>query len=142
MKYINNDNFGLTSLSPSAGWKRAKLAHEMYSLNDRLLADIGICRDEIQYIVEKSYPHARMWDVLKGMFHKWVEARKHRLTARTLADFDDRMLVDIGLQRSDISSIAKGYYPARHAHSINLMGLGFGSSSNANAVNDDHRHAA
>ncbi len=142
MKNINDDKLLTATPSLSTWRKRAKLSQEMYALNDRMLADIGICRNEIQLIVEKSYPRVRVMAVIAGLLNKWADARKNRKIARDLAAFDDRMLADIGLGRSDISSIAKGYYPERHAHSLSLMGLGFGSSTNADAVNDDHRRAA
>ncbi|NQU57063.1 MAG: DUF1127 domain-containing protein [Rhodospirillales bacterium] len=142
MKNINDDKSLTVTLSLASWRKRNTLSQELYALNDRMLADVGICRDEIPMIVEKSYPRVQFLSVFKELLAKWATARKNQETARKLAAFDDRMLADIGLGRSDISSIAKGCYPERHAHAINLMGLGFGSSSNVSPVNDDHRRAA
>jgi uncharacterized protein YjiS (DUF1127 family) len=142
MKNINDDKLRTTTLSLGTWLKRAKLSREMHGLNDYMLADIGIVRDEIPLIVEKSFPRVRLMDVFAGWVDRWVEARANRQAARELAAFDDRMLADIGLGRSDISAIEKGYYPVRHLTSLPFMGSGVTGFTNADAVNDDHQRAA
>ncbi len=142
MKNINDDKSLPTTLSLKAWRKRAKLSQEMYSLSDRMLADIGIRRDEIPSIIEAAYPRLRVLSILKGLLAKWADARKNRETAIKLRSFDDRMLADIGLARSDIAAIANGSYPVRHTPSYTFMDLGFASSANVAAVNDDHKRAA
>jgi len=139
----NNDDKSLTVTLSFKTWReRAKLSQEMHALSDRMLADIGIRRDEIPSIIEKTYPRLQVLSILKGLLAKWAAARKNRETAMKLRTFDDRLLADIGLARSDISAIADGEYPARHTLSYTFMDLGFASSSNAAAVNDDHKRAA
>ncbi|MBL6930173.1 MAG: DUF1127 domain-containing protein [Rhodospirillales bacterium] len=142
MKYINDDKPRTAAPSFSALFKRAKLSREMHGLNDHMLADIGITRDEIPLIIEKSFPRVRLMDVFAGWLDKWLETRKNRQAARELAAFDDRMLADIGLGRSDISAIEKGYYPVRHLTSFPFLGSGVDGLSKADAVNDDHQRAA
>lgn len=142
MKNINDDKLLPTTLSLKAWRKRAKLSREMYGLSDRMLADIGIRRDEIPSIIEKTYPRLHVVSILKALLVKWADARKNRKMAMKLRSFDDRLLADIGLARSDISAIANGSYPARHTPSYTFMDLGFASSANAAAINDDHKRAA
>jgi uncharacterized protein YjiS (DUF1127 family) len=142
MKYTNDDKSLVASLSLTTWRKRNALSRELHGLNDRMLADVGINRHEISSIVEESFPRVRFMDVLKGLVQKWATARRNRQTARKLASFDDRMLADIGLNRSDILPIGQGFYPIRRIDTLPLMVYGIKKSSNAHAVNDDHRRAA
>ncbi|MBT4933552.1 MAG: DUF1127 domain-containing protein [Rhodospirillaceae bacterium] len=142
MKNMNDDKSRTATPSLNTWWKRNRLSREMHGLNDYMLADIGIRRDEIPLIVEKSFPRVRIMDVLAGWLDTWIETRTNRQAARELATFDDRMLADIGLGRSDISAIEKGYYPVRHLTSLPIFGTGVNGFSNTDAVNDDHQRAA
>lgn len=142
MQNINDDKSHVTTLSLITWRKRAALSRELHGLNNRMLADVGINREDIASIVDESYPRVRFMDVLKGLVKKWAIARKNHQTARKLASFDDRMLTDIGLSRSDISTIADGFYPIRRMDSLPLMVYGTSKSSPATALNDDQRRAA
>jgi len=139
----NNDDKSLTTTLSFKSWReRAKLSREMYGLSERTLADIGIRRDQIPAIIEKAYPRLHVLGFLKVLLAKWADALKNRETAMKLSSFDDRMLADIGLARSDISAIANGNYPAHQTPAYTFMDIGFASSANAAAVNDDHKRAA
>ncbi|MBL6932715.1 MAG: DUF1127 domain-containing protein [Rhodospirillales bacterium] len=107
-----------------------------------MLADVGILRSDIGSIVEKSYPRISVLSVLAGLLDKLAESRKNHEIARELASFDDRLLADMGLYRSDVSSIAKGHYPHRHVHASPLRAYGTRIDSMTDAVNDDQKRAA
>lgn len=142
MKFLNDDKSQKATLSLSRWWKRSKLSREMNALGDRMLADIGICREEIDTVVEKSYPRVGVLAVVSGWLNKLAEIRRNHAAAWELSGMDDRELADIGLYRADISSIAKGHYPERHAHASPLTGYGVGVGITAQPVNDDHQRAA
>ena len=47
------------------------------------------------------------WDGLRAWWARWDERRRHRATVRILSALDDRTLHDIGIDRSEIGSIAR-----------------------------------
>ncbi len=142
MKYINDDKARRTQLFVSVWWKRFKLSQRLHSLDDRMLADIGINRGEIGAIVKKSIPSAGIVERLVAVANKLNEIRKNHEAARELAGLDDRMLADMGLYRSDITSISRGYYPERRSSASPLTSYGVEEAVLQGAANDDHRHAA
>jgi uncharacterized protein YjiS (DUF1127 family) len=142
MKNINDDKLQKAAFSWSGWWKRQKLSQELYSLSDLMLADIGLRRHEIDAVVEKSYPSTSIMELIAGLIDKMAEAHKNRELAWELAGYDDRLLADMGLYRSDISSISNGIYPERHALASPLTAYGSNISKMAEAVNDDHKRAA
>ena len=142
MKNINDDKSQKATFSLVNLWKRYKLSQELNSLDERMLADIGASRGEIPGIIEAAYPRVRFMALAARLLDNWAKSRKNRIVAWELAGFDDRLLADIGLYRSDISAIAKGHYPKRHELSVSLMDVCVDSIGNTHAVNDDHRRAA
>lgn len=126
MKNINDDKKKNAFLSLTTRWKRHKLAAELNAMDDQILVDIGILRNEILSIVEKSFPMFTLAETISQLMMKMVALRANQQAAWELSGFDDRMLADIGLYRSDISSIAQGHYPERENK----------------AANDDHQRAA
>ena len=134
MKNINDDKSHRITLSPGAWFRRSRLSAGLNSMDGRMLGDIGITHSDIPSIVERAYPRFSIMDYVSNLIDKLVEVRQNREAALELASFDDRMLADMGIYRSDIPSISKGYYSKRHASASPLMGYG--------VANDDHQRAA
>ena len=129
MKNINDDKLNTVTRFLVVWWKRQRLSREMHNLDDRMLADIGLSRYEISQVVDRTFPRvtfAAIVTSLIGSVRKYI--RNHR-AAEELSYLDDRMLADMGIFRSDIASIAEGYYPER-------------DHRDQNAANDDHVRAA
>lgn len=83
---------------------------ELRRLDDRLLADIGVTRDQVNALVDgrdtESKPNS-----LVGLVNDLIvePARRWRVRARTrkeLSALDDAMLRDIGIERGQIEGIA------------------------------------
>lgn len=96
-------------------WDAKRIAvRELSEMDDRLLRDIGISRDEIKEMVDRA---ERMGapargEVLVGFVRTAIVAplRRWRLRARTrteLSALDDSMLRDIGIERGQIDGIAE-----------------------------------
>jgi len=85
-------------------WRRAQLAFELGRLDERMLADIGLKRFEIQTVADKASREATpsLGELLVGYGRIVRERRKLR---RELTALDDRMLSDIGLSRADIPAV-------------------------------------
>lgn len=83
---------------------------ELQRLDDRMLADIGITRDQINALVEGKNGTARQSGLAALLSDLIVEpARRWRVRARTrqeLSALDDSMLRDIGIERGQIDGIA------------------------------------
>jgi uncharacterized protein YjiS (DUF1127 family) len=85
-------------------FKRAKVAGELQLLDDRMLSDIGICRAEIERVAVESAGADELVVVslvkyAARSFARWAQRRE---AYRSLMALDDRMLADIGLNRSEI----------------------------------------
>jgi uncharacterized protein YjiS (DUF1127 family) len=94
---------------------RAGVAQELASLDDRMLADIGVNRAEITQVADKAtqvsgeptlfQAFSRM---VFGVFVQPVLRYLHRRQVyNTLMALDDRMLADIGLSRYEIASYVR-----------------------------------
>jgi len=91
-----------------AAYKRRQLRRELNSLDDRLLADIGISRADIPAVVSlmgaaPASDDAEEFDPIASL-RVWNRSRE---TARTLAAMDDRQLTDMGFVRGDIDWVAE-----------------------------------
>jgi uncharacterized protein YjiS (DUF1127 family) len=92
----------------AAAYKRHQLRRELNSLDDRLLADIGISRADIPAVVAMmgaapASQNGEAFDPIAGI-RVWNRSRE---TARTLAAMDDRQLTDMGFVRGDIDWVAE-----------------------------------
>ena|GEM_PF-5253114 len=62
---------------PLTVWlKRRKLFSELQRLDSRMLEDVGICRAEIDLLVEKSYPQMSMTSFIKSLMGLFKSAPK------------------------------------------------------------------
>jgi uncharacterized protein YjiS (DUF1127 family) len=92
----------------AAAYKRHQLRRELNSLDDRLLADIGISRADIPAVVAMmgaapASQDGETFDPIASI-RVWNRSRE---TARTLASMDDRQLTDMGFVRGDIDWVAE-----------------------------------
>lgn len=101
-----------------AGWQQQRATREALSgCSDRVLADIGIARDDIPLLARGVDPRAESG--VTPWWHGWRELpariaaarreRRHwRRVRRELMAYDDRELDEIGIRRADIPVIARG----------------------------------
>src|SRR5262245_14665799 len=83
---------------------RAQLAFELERLDDRMLADIGVKRIEVETVADKASRNAvPSLGELVGQYLS--TAGKRRELRRELNALDDRMLADIGISRADIPDV-------------------------------------
>lgn len=88
---------------------RRKTLAALATLSDRNLADIGLDRSNIESkaieIAQESVPTANcLWTRIA---HRWREDYDRRRTVRELLSMDDRILADIGFERSQVWDIAE-----------------------------------
>jgi uncharacterized protein YjiS (DUF1127 family) len=99
---------------PLVEWnRRREIYDQLMSMDDRMLADIGMTRyDAAEYVrrlgreVQEPLPEAlaAMEQDLTAPIRMWNRAR---MTARQLDELTDRQLVDIGVVRGDIDELAQ-----------------------------------
>lgn len=85
-------------------WRRSQLAFELGRLDERMLADIGMKRIEIETVADNASRAATpsLGEFIGGYL---ATAWKRRQLRRELNALDDRMLSDIGIGRSDIPAV-------------------------------------
>ncbi len=94
-------------IAPVVLWNRRRAAYSaLNALDNRMLADIGVARAEIEDVVKGmhrsvSYPAVSL-DIVAPIT-AWNRARQ---TANQLYKLEDRMLLDIGVVRGDIEWVA------------------------------------
>jgi uncharacterized protein YjiS (DUF1127 family) len=99
---------------PAVEWsRRREIYDQLMSMDDRMLADIGMTRyDAAEYVrrlgreVQEPLPEtlAAMEQDVTAPIRAWNRAR---LTARQLNELTDRQLMDIGVVRGDIGDLAQ-----------------------------------
>jgi uncharacterized protein YjiS (DUF1127 family) len=99
---------------PTVEWsRRREIYDQLMSMDDRMLADIGMTRyDAAEYVrrlgreVQEPLPEtlAAMEQDVTAPIRAWNRAR---LTARQLNELTDRQLMDIGVVRGDIGELAQ-----------------------------------
>jgi uncharacterized protein YjiS (DUF1127 family) len=99
---------------PAVEWsRRREIYDQLMSMDDRMLADIGMTRyDAAEYVrrlgreVQEPLPEtlAAMEQDVTAPIRAWNRAR---LTARQLNELTDRQLMDIGVVRGDITELAQ-----------------------------------
>jgi len=94
--------------------RRQAVYHELMSLDDRLLADIGLKRADIAAVAHRaadgSAPVATepQPGLLGRIADSIREALQRRAVRAELMALDDRLLADIGLTRGDIPAVLGG----------------------------------
>jgi uncharacterized protein YjiS (DUF1127 family) len=91
------------------------VANELYRLDDRMLADIGLARHQIADVARAAQPGQPVDFVgetrrlvLNGIVRPIVAWNQRRQAMTTLSALDDRMLADIGLSRHQIVEHVRG----------------------------------
>jgi len=94
-------------------FRRQAMINELQSLDDALLADIGLKRHQINEVVDRTCPPISFGDAVLAVLETLAESVRNREVARQLNAMDDHLLADMGLSRGDIALIVKGRYPRR-----------------------------
>lgn len=89
--------------------RRHRAYENLMALDDRMLRDIGITRDEIPMLVKRLTGDRPVWDAPHAApeapsFRLW---NRYRATARELGQLDNQTLADIGFVRGDIDWVAE-----------------------------------
>ena len=103
-------------------WRQWQTERQLMACSDRVLADIGIARDDIPLIARGKDPLEHGTGIawsgwLPGLL-AWLEEvreerRELRRIRRELASYSDHDLDDLGIRRSDIPALLKdGARPA------------------------------
>lgn len=102
--------------------RRRRAYENLMALDDRILRDIGITRDEIPTLVKSLSGDAPAWSQPEAQAEDISSIRlwnRYRATAKELSQLDNRMLADIGIIRGDIDGVAeelaaRSLRPANH----------------------------
>jgi uncharacterized protein YjiS (DUF1127 family) len=87
--------------------RRRRAYHNLMALDDRMLRDIGLTREEIPAIVKTLTGNRPAWagEAEEGSrLRMW---NRYRATAKELGQLDNHMLADIGIVRADIDWVAE-----------------------------------
>ena len=104
-----------------ARWRRQRQTYDaLMRCSDRVLADIGIEREDIPLIVKGIDPREHHGSTPRGWWRKLgdrIDAagrawRERRRIYRELMAYRDEELDDLGIRRSDIPAIARGRLPS------------------------------
>ena len=115
-----------TALARLVRWhQRRQTRHALMRCSDRVLADVGIERENIPLVAKGIDPVAfqmrepalgRWWHAARDRLDAGREARRERRRVyRELDAYSDRELEEIGLRRADVPVIARGQPVFRRA---------------------------
>jgi uncharacterized protein YjiS (DUF1127 family) len=98
-------------------WRQRQTERQLMACSDRVLADIGIAREDIPLIARGEDPLEHETGIrwsgwLPGLLG-WLEEvreerRELRRIRRELASYNDHDLDDLGIRRGDIPALVKG----------------------------------
>ena len=108
------------------GWQQRRATRDaLMRCSDRVLADIGIAREDIPLVARGIDPAGyqlrdpalrRWWAAVRARLDAIRAARgERRRIYRELDAYDDGELAEIGLRRADIPVIARGQFVDRRA---------------------------
>jgi uncharacterized protein YjiS (DUF1127 family) len=95
-------------------FRHASIVRELTRLDDRMLADIGVRRWDIETVAETAAAAEgpSLVEALGGVVIALGKAvgrwQERRTAVRELSELDDRMLSDIGISRSEIPAVVAG----------------------------------
>lgn len=99
--------------------RRRAIYRELMSLDDRLLADIGLTRGDVAAVAHRAAEEDRPGEAraqfrpfafVRALIERIGEARRRQAAMDELMALDERILADIGLVREDIPA-AVGFEP-------------------------------
>jgi uncharacterized protein YjiS (DUF1127 family) len=107
-------------LSPLTQRRRQwQTADALMRCSDRVLADVGIAREDIPLVARGIDPHTyeptsarlwRWWHTMRMRLDAAREARRERRRVyRELMAYNDRELEEIGVRRSDVGRLVRGH---------------------------------
>src|SRR5215470_15660540 len=107
--------------------RRQAIADRLERLDDRLLADIGVQRFEIEAVADsvasRQAPSAgvALGHLFMAIGRSVVAWSERRTALRELNALDDRMLRDIGITRADIPAVIAGMAPGTRVESADPL---------------------
>ena len=87
--------------------RRRRAYHNLMALDDRMLRDIGLTRDEIPAVVKTLTGEAPAWSSDAEEVSTIRVWNRYRAAAKELGQLDNHMLADIGIARGDIDWVAE-----------------------------------
>jgi uncharacterized protein YjiS (DUF1127 family) len=87
--------------------RRRRAYHNLMALDDRMLRDIGLTRDEIPAVVKSLTGEAPAWSSDAEEVSTIRVWNRYRAAAKELGQLDNHMLADIGIVRGDIDWVAE-----------------------------------
>ena len=86
---------------------RRAVETSLRSLDDRMLADVGLTRADIPAVVRNTHRASKQAEAGFDTVDQIRVYNRTRIAAKQLGAYDDRMLDDMGLVRGDIQWVAK-----------------------------------
>jgi uncharacterized protein YjiS (DUF1127 family) len=97
-----------TIVRPAADFlARREVEASLRSLDDRMLADVGLTRADIPAVVRDAHRAPKLAEAGFDTVDQIRVYNRTRIAAKQLGAYDDRMLDDMGFVRGDIQWVAK-----------------------------------